>query len=455
MGTRFARVRWSPALVFGLLGVAAIFVVGNSVLGEIGLAFLALKLLLSAGARRNLPEAEDAPIAKLRVVVLVPMYNEDPEIIRRSIRSMLEQTRVPDRIHVVDDGSRSNDAVDAVKLERTGVETRVRISRHRMNLGKREALATAARAEQDADIFVTVDSDTILDPHAIEALLRAFRDRTVMGVTGFVRVLNRHRNVLTRLIDLRYANAFLLDRGFQSTFGSVLCACGSLAAWRRRVLIDNLNDFVRQRFLGQICTYGDDRRLTNYALSSGRVLLAREAIAYTAAPERLSHYVRQQARWCRSFVRESLWAVMNLPLSRPALWLSLAELTGWILFTLTAGFIVVMLPFIGMVFGLTAVAAYVTLTSAMAWVRSVRWFDAGVEGETRGDRVRTFLLAPIYAVLSLFVLLPLRFVALATLRTTSWGTRSDVEVTLESKQPTPESATARARRWREAQPARV
>jgi len=63
----------------------------------------------------------------------------------------------------------------------------------------------------DADIFVTVASDTVLDPHAIEAIMLAFGDRTVFGATGLVRVLNRRRNVLTRLIDLRYANAFLLD----------------------------------------------------------------------------------------------------------------------------------------------------------------------------------------------------------------------------------------------------
>lgn len=424
------RVRWSPGLVMGLVGVAALFVLGHSALGEIGLAFLALKLVLSSSARRHPAELDAEPAANLRVVVLVAMYNEDPEIIRRSIRSMLEQTRLPDRIRVVDDGSKSNDAVEAVKKARVGSEHRVLVSRHRVNRGKREALATAARAEPDADIFVTVDSDTVLDPHAIEALIHVFRDRTVFGATGLVRVLNRRRNLLTRLIDLRYANAFLLDRGFQSALGSVLCACGSLAAWRRRVLMDNLDDFVDQRFLGQRCTYGDDRRLTNYALTAGRVLLARDAIAYTAAPERFSHFVRQQTRWCRSFVRESLWAVMNLPFSRPALWLSLAEFTGWILLTIIVTLVMVTMPFIGARFGLATLGAYIVFTSLVAWVRSARWFDAKVGDETRRERVVTFLLAPLYAVLGLVVLLPLRFVGVATLRTTSWGTRRKVEVTM-------------------------
>jgi hyaluronan synthase len=438
---RFARVRWSTGLVLGFVGIAALFVIGESALGQIGLAFLAVKLLLSAGSQRRTPPNLSPSTAGLRVVVLVPVYNEDPEIIRRSVRSMLAQTRLPDRIHVIDDGSRTTDAIDAVREERIGAEHRIRITRHHRNMGKREALATGARAESDADIFVTVDSDTVLDERAVEEIVAVFRDRTVFGATGLVRVLNRRRNVLTRLIDLRYANAFLLDRGFQSSFGSVLCACGSLAAWRKRVLLDNLDDFVNQRFLGRRCTYGDDRRLTNYALGSGRVLLARNAVAYTAAPERMSHFLRQQARWCRSFVRESLWAVMHLPLSRPAMWLSLAEFTGWILFTFLMVVLIFAVTVMGAAVAVTTISAYIVFTSLIAWVRSVRWFDARVDNEPHSERVITFLLAPVYAVMSLFLLLPVRVVALLTIRTTSWGTRDDVEVRLEAPEHPPRVTT--------------
>src|SRR3954454_7342 len=274
--------RINPALVCGLVGITVLVIVSKSMIGVIGLLFLAVKLLLSS--RRPAPPRADRSVDSLRVVVLVPMYNEDPEIVRRSVRSLLSQTRVPDRIHVIDDGSSSTDAFDAVKDEVRDERTRVRLSRHRFNLGKRDALATAAQMERDADIFVTVDSDTVLDPGAIAALVRSFCDERVMGATALVRVLNRDRNVLTRLIDLRYANAFLLDRGFQSTFGSVLCACGSRAAWRSEVVLDNLYDFVHQRFLGQRCTYGDDRRLTNYALTRGNVVLVPDALRTPPLP---------------------------------------------------------------------------------------------------------------------------------------------------------------------------
>src|SRR5262249_45363353 len=141
------------------------------------------------------------------------------------------------------------------------------------NVGKRDALATGFRADTDADIFLCVDSDTVLDRDAIAAGLRPFTDERTTGVAGFVSAQNWSRNVLTRLIDLRYVAAFLAERAAYSFFGAVLCCCGSLAFYRADVVRANLDDFVDQRFLGRVATYGDDRRLTNYALRSGRVVL--------------------------------------------------------------------------------------------------------------------------------------------------------------------------------------
>ncbi|MET9023098.1 hypothetical protein ABZV93_24290, partial [Actinopolymorpha sp. NPDC004070] len=59
----------------------------------------------------------------------------------------------------------------------------------------------------------------------------------------------------------------------------------------------------------------------------------RHAIAHTAVPERFNHFVRQQARWGRSFFRESLWVLGNLSPTRPAWWLTLLELAQWAVFS--------------------------------------------------------------------------------------------------------------------------
>jgi hyaluronan synthase len=422
------RKRTSTVTRLGVPLLVAILVVAPSWIGLISLLMLLGKMIVSHRSARAYDKPDlftSAP--RPYVTVIVPMYNEDPEIIRRTVRSLLAQTRPPDFIHVIDDGSHTWDAVSVASEELVG-EHGARIGLQQTNCGKREAIAMAVRADSKADIFVTVDSDTVLDDRALAKLLVAFDDPRVTGATGLVRVLNKRRNLLTRLVDLRYANAFLMDRGFQSAFGSVLCACGSLAAWRRSVIEDNVDDFTNQRFLGSTCTYGDDRRLTNYALKTGRVALVPEAIAYTAAPERIGHYLRQQLRWNKSFVRESLWAVAHLPASRPAMWMSLVEFTTWTVFTLTMLWALVRAPVMG---ASTGVVTYMFYAALMAWARSLRWFDARTPEDETPERWGTFFIAPLYAFVHVLLLLPLRIVAVATLRQNSWGTRNTVEVALQ------------------------
>src|SRR5690606_10156552 len=148
--------------------------------------------------------------------------------------------------------------------------------------------------------------DTVLARDAVEQAMRPFADERVQCVTGLVLALNRRRNLLTRLIDMRYVNAFLGERVAYSRLGSVLCACGSLAMYRGPVVRENLADFLNQRFLGAPATAGDDRRLTFCCLMAGKAVIQPRAVAWTAVPERLTHYLRQQVRWTKSFIREGL-----------------------------------------------------------------------------------------------------------------------------------------------------
>ena len=45
------------------------------------------------------------PPAAGRVLAIIPVYNEDKDLVHEVVRSMLKQTFLPDAIHVVDDGS--------------------------------------------------------------------------------------------------------------------------------------------------------------------------------------------------------------------------------------------------------------------------------------------------------------------------------------------------------------
>jgi hyaluronan synthase len=381
------------------------------------LTLLAIKLTGSVLYR---PSRGPIP-PECRVAVIVPFYNEDPVAFERCLRSITSQSRLPEEIWVIDDGSPDDTCLGVARRILDGVPG-VAIRRSATNHGKRQAQGYAF-ARTNCDILVTIDSDTVLDPAAIGEGLRPFADPRVNAVTGSVRALNYRTNLLTRLIDLRYANAFLYERTAYSTVGSVVCCCGSLSFFRTRVAQNYLYDFLSQRFLGVHVQYGDDRRLTQYALLTGRVLVQDTAVAYTLVPERLGHFSRQQLRWNKSFFRESLWALRRFGPRRWPFWISFAELVTWIGFSTSVIVAVYVRP---MVNGELIAWSYVAFGVLLAYARNIRYF--GRPGASRTSQLATFALAPLYALLHVVLLTPLRLVALLTLRRSQWGTRTHVEV---------------------------
>ncbi|MFD1309759.1 glycosyltransferase [Streptomyces kaempferi] len=400
-------------------------------------ALLLTKLLLSIKRRRQTaPNWRQGGAAHHTVHAVITTYNEHPAMLRRCLLSLAGQTRRPQSVTVIDDCSDTHDAAAVIRelraaFDEAGIE--LQFIRFPVNRGKRHGLAAGFQQHPDADLYLCVDSDTIVEEHAVAELCAPFARRRVHCVTGLVLAHNRAVNLLTRLIDMRYVNAFLGERVAYSRLGSVLCACGSLAVYRGWVVRKHLDDFLNQRFLGQPATFGDDRRLTYYCLTEGQSLIQPTAVARTDVPERLSHYIRQQCRWSKSFIREGvLLALKPRYAGRAFWWLNLLELTTWIAFTfglLAALAVVALHPN-----GWPVLASYAAYVCVMAWIRSVHYLRRAASVPA-GDRALTFLAAPLYALLNLFLLLPLRMYALATLRRNAWGTRQRVEIATPAPAP--------------------
>jgi hyaluronan synthase len=417
---RMRNVQSIAMFVVALLGVAVISRLSGGMgswYGAGAACYLSIKLIGSACYRPILAEPPDGH----RVAVVAAFYNEDPVAFARCIESIKSQTRPADEIWVIDDGSRDESCLKIAREALTHLPGVV-VHRFAANRGKRHAQGYAF-ARTTSDIVVTIDSDTVLDSSAIAEGLRPFGDPKVTAVTANVRALNHRRNMLTRLIDLRYANAFLFERAAYSTVGSVVCCCGSLSFFRTAVVRRNLDDFLNQSFLGVQVQYGDDRRLTQYALQEGIVRLQDTAVAYTLVPETLGHYRRQQLRWNKSFFRESLWAIRRFgPRSWP-FWISVAELAVWIVFTLSLLATVYIRPLLT---GELIPWSFVAFAIVLAYARNVRYF--GRPDESLKSQLATFACAPLYTVLHILLLTPLRVWSLITLRQTGWGTRDSVEV---------------------------
>ncbi len=356
---------------------------------------------------------------------VVPIHNEDPELAVRSIRSLLDQTRRLDEIRVVDDGSADANAADSIEaLLRSQSEVKEwSVTRLPDNRGKRHALATGFRAALGPDVFLCIDSDTILDPNAVEHGIAPFADPQVTATAGQLTALNWNTNVLTRVVDLRYISTFRSEQASHARFGGVLCCRGALSFYRADVVHASIDDFLSQRFLGRAVTFGDDRRLTYYALKAGHVVPVGDSHAQTAVPERLGHYLRQQVRWYKSVVRESLSLLSHFSPRQPMFWLTLRETLASPLLCVLA---ILLLASGG--HAATATMVIAAVMSVVSYARNAAWRDRLRPGRRRREATLLALVAPLYPLLHVALALPIRLMALVTLRNNGWGTRRNVEV---------------------------
>jgi hyaluronan synthase/N-acetylglucosaminyltransferase len=234
--------------------------------------------------------------------VVVPVYNEKPHLLEQCVRSLVESKGTKEII-VVDDGCK--DSALLQKMNDLKKEFGI-ILLHQENKGKRYAQRLGIEKAKYPYI-VTVDSDSTVSYLSIIRLLQPFRNVETGAVTGRCEALNRNDNLLTKMIDARYKNAFGFERASLSALGVVTCCSGVLSGYKKEIILPLMDRYVHQRFLGEECTYGDDRHLTNLILMQKyKVEYVDEAIVLTEVPDNYRQFLKQQLRWKKSFLRESL-----------------------------------------------------------------------------------------------------------------------------------------------------
>jgi hyaluronan synthase len=240
------------------------------------------------------------------VAVIVAGMNEEDAIGQTINR--IYQNGYPDgklEVVVVNDGS--TDDTLAEMLHAQAMHANLVVVDFEDNKGKRHGMAAGALLAQ-SEALVYVDSDSFLLPDAIHKIVQGLADPTVAAVAGHTDVENAYINLLTRMQDVRYYVSYRVMKAAEHVFGAVSCCPGCFSAYRRTCVESVLDTWLHQRFLGSYATFGDDRSLTNYLLRHYRVLYDCEALATTIVPEKWGHYVRQQARWKRSWSREIFFA---------------------------------------------------------------------------------------------------------------------------------------------------
>jgi glycosyltransferase involved in cell wall biosynthesis len=106
----------------------------------------------------------------MKLTVYIPCCNA-AQFIAGTIRALLEQTRPPDELLIIDDGSTDNTAEIASRFP-------VRVIRHEKNRGLAAARNTAF-ANAGHEFVGAVDADVLPDATSLEYLLAPFADPRV------------------------------------------------------------------------------------------------------------------------------------------------------------------------------------------------------------------------------------------------------------------------------------
>lgn len=250
------------------------------------------------------------------VTIIIPCFNEEAWI-EKTILSCVNQDYPIEKLEVlvVDDFSmdhsveKANELIERLAREnaRFDIEKRVKCIVQENNGGKREALAKGVQLARH-DLVVFVDSDSFLDPYAIRNLVQPFKDPKMGGVSGRTDVANTYTNGLTKMQSVRYYIAFRVMKAAEAYFDAVTCLSGPLSCYKKQIILDNMDAWLNQKFLGQRATFGDDRSMTNFVLRGHRTSYQDTAICNTIVPNGYSVFLKQQMRWKRSWLRESLIA---------------------------------------------------------------------------------------------------------------------------------------------------
>lgn len=241
------------------------------------------------------------------VTIIVPAYNEG-KLVYHTLMSLANSNYPADKMQIIsiDDGSKDDtwQWMLKAKYELLG---RVHIYQQPKNKGKRHALYRGFHLAE-GEIFVTVDSDSLVEADTLRNLVSPFVVNENCGaVAGNVKVLNNQSSMIPRMLNVSFVFSFEFIRCAQSVLKTVLCTPGALAAYKKDAVMTVLPDWINQTFMGKPSDIGEDRAMTNMILKQGYdVLFQRNASVLTNTPEKFESLYKMFIRWERSNVRENI-----------------------------------------------------------------------------------------------------------------------------------------------------
>ncbi|OCL03219.1 glycosyltransferase family 2 protein [Glonium stellatum] len=291
-----------------------------------------------------------------KVVIVMPCYKEIPEILLRTVDSLVDCEYPPSCLHVFlsFDGDQE-DELYLNTIEKLGVpltldtypksidvtyrSTRITVSRFPHG-GKRhcqkrtfkliDKIYTEYLKRNDNLFVLFIDSDCILDKVCIqnfmyEMELKPGSKKNMLAMTGVITSTTEKNSLITILQDMEYIHGQLFERSVESGCGAVTCLPGALtilrfSAFRKMAKYyfadkaeqcDDLFDYGK-------CHLGEDRWLTHLFMIGAQeryqIQMNTGAFCKTEAVQTYRSLLKQRRRWFLGFITNEVCMLTDIRL---------------------------------------------------------------------------------------------------------------------------------------------
>jgi hyaluronan synthase len=356
--------------------------------------------------------------------VVIPVVDEPLDLFRSVLARIVAQH--PDEVIVVINGA-VNTALEQVSEEFAPLVRWV----HTPIPGKRNAVMIGTQMST-GEITVLVDSDTVWTDGTLPELVKPFADASVGGVTTRQRILDPERSWITRWADWLENTRALYSMPAQSALGQVGCLPGRTIAFRRRILMQVMDKFMNEKFLGVFLEVSDDRTLTNLTLKAGyRTVYQYSSLCYTDAPLQVKKLFKQQLRWARGSQYNTLrmlpWMLGHAPVLAVFFltdillpFLLLGTILGWVYRSVSGTgtnlYEAILETYTGLNGWVWVVALMIVSSVLSMSIRQIRHLH---------EKPSDFFRLPVFIIVSTFFLMPIRILGFVRMAHASgWGTRA-------------------------------
>jgi hyaluronan synthase len=334
------------------------------------------------------------------ISVVIPYYNESNDNLQKTIDSIDAQEGVNTEIILISDGNK--------KSAKVQIKSSFQHVILRKNKGKRNALHVGSKRCK-YDYVAVIDSDTILEKNALSEIYNCLIEQNAGAVCGTIELKNENQNILTRMIGAMYWFAFQMERASQSYFGAQTICSGALSLYKTDVFKQGCKSLLLQHVGSVKCVAGDDKHLTTQTQLQGfKTSWCPTAIAYTDTPFTLKSFAKQQIRWARSFVLESMWIIRRHS--------KFTNIFKFFVFKNIFKFVYMMFVLLGIIF------VFLHLNIFFIGLIILKALIIGYFSKSFSKLLSTFVLA----IIGYLILSPILIWAAITYRKSGWLTRSTV-----------------------------